>query len=140
EDHFYEPFADWLKNELEECTKTIALGGNRFRDKWGTPDVIGIREPARSDIVKSPIEIVSAELKIDKSSLIVAFGQACAYKLFSHRILHRNSARFVRGRYCTPRCSLPNARSWLDSVRCDQAKHTQFEIRVRASKHEPDMF
>ncbi|HYX29332.1 MAG TPA: hypothetical protein VE863_12270 [Pyrinomonadaceae bacterium] len=85
EDQFYEPFADWLKNELEECTKTIALGGNRFRDKWGTPDVLGIREPGRSDIVKSPTEIVSAELKVDKTGLIVAFGQACAYKLFSHR-------------------------------------------------------
>ena len=48
EDQFYEPFADSLKNELEECTKTIALGGNRFRDKWGTPDVIGIREPAEA--------------------------------------------------------------------------------------------
>ncbi len=69
EGQFYQPFADWLKNELEECTKTIALGGNRFKDKWGTPDVIGIREPARSDIVKSPIEIVSAELKIDKTGL-----------------------------------------------------------------------
>ena len=74
EAQFYEPFADWLKNELEECTKTIALGGNRFKDKWGTPDVIGIREPGRSDIIKSPTEIVSAELKIDKFSLIVAFG------------------------------------------------------------------
>jgi hypothetical protein len=41
EEDFYEPFADWLVNEVEECTKAIGLGGNRFRDKWGTPDVIG---------------------------------------------------------------------------------------------------
>lgn len=95
EDRFYEPFADWLKNELEECTKTIALGGNRFKDKWGTPDVIGIREPGRSDIVKSPTEIVSAELKVDKSGLIVAFGQACAYKFVLAPFVYSDSARLL---------------------------------------------
>lgn len=49
EEDFYQPFADWLVNEMEECTKAIVLGGNRFRDKWGTPDVIGKRESKRSD-------------------------------------------------------------------------------------------
>ncbi len=44
EDDFYAPFADWLETGLEECTKAIAVGGNRFRDKWGTPDVVGIRD------------------------------------------------------------------------------------------------
>src|SRR5688572_8551278 len=39
EEDFYAPFAEWIKNELEECTKAIAFGGNRFRDRWGTPDV-----------------------------------------------------------------------------------------------------
>ena len=39
---FYEPFADFLVNDLEECTKAIALGGNRFGGKWGTQDVFGI--------------------------------------------------------------------------------------------------
>jgi hypothetical protein len=82
---FYQPFADWLVNDLEECTKAIALGGNRFRDKWGTPDVIGIREPRKSDIIKPATEIVAAELKTDMGNLITAFGQACSYKLFSHK-------------------------------------------------------
>jgi hypothetical protein len=86
EEDFYEPFADWLVNETEECTKAIALGGNRFRDKWGTPDVIGKRESKRSDIIQAPVEIVSAEIKPDSSQLVVAFGQACAYCLFSHKV------------------------------------------------------
>src|SRR5712692_3322525 len=73
EEQFYEPFGDWLVNELEECTKAIAVGGNTFKDKWGTPDVIGIREPKKSDIVKFPTEIVSAEVKIDTAGLITAF-------------------------------------------------------------------
>jgi len=35
EEDFYPPFAEWLINEVEECTKAIALGGNKFKDKWG---------------------------------------------------------------------------------------------------------
>ncbi|GAH76754.1 unnamed protein product, partial [marine sediment metagenome] len=34
EEQFYKPFADWLVNELEECTKAMPLGGNKFKDKW----------------------------------------------------------------------------------------------------------
>jgi hypothetical protein len=86
EEDFYEPFADWLVNEMEECTKAIVLGGNRFRDKWGTPDVIGKRESKRSDIIQAPVEIVSAEIKPDVYQLVTAFGQACAYCLFSHKV------------------------------------------------------
>jgi len=85
EEDFYKPFAEWLVNDVEECTKAIALGGNRFRDKWGTPDVIGKRESKRSDIIQAPIEIVSAEIKPDVNQLVTAFGQACAYCLFSHK-------------------------------------------------------
>ncbi len=85
EEDFYQPFADWLVNEVEECTKAIPLGGNRFRDKWGTPDVIGKRESKRSDIIQVPVEIVSAEIKPDVSQLVTAFGQACDYCLFSHK-------------------------------------------------------
>jgi hypothetical protein len=140
EEHFYKPFAEWLMNELEECTKAISLGGNRFKDKWGTPDVIGVRAPRPSDIVKPPIEIVSAEMKIDRAGLIVAFGQACAYKLFSHRSY----------------IVVPSASQEEDIARLDVLCRTlgvglilfdagnpsapEFEIRVRAARHEPDMF
>ena len=70
EEGFYQPVADWLVNELEECNKAIPLGGNRFKEKWGAPDVIGIREPRKSDIIKPPTEIVSVEIKIDTGNLI----------------------------------------------------------------------
>jgi len=82
---FYKSFADYLQNDLEECTNAIPLGGNKFRDKWGTPDVIGKRESKRSDIIQAPVEIVSAEIKTDAVQLITAFGQACSYRLFSHK-------------------------------------------------------
>jgi hypothetical protein len=49
------------------------FGGSIFRDKWGTPDVVGIREPKRGDIVKFRTEIVSAEVKVESAGLITAF-------------------------------------------------------------------
>ncbi|MBI3271619.1 MAG: hypothetical protein HYZ53_21695 [Planctomycetes bacterium] len=56
EEDFYSSFADWLVNDLEDCTKAIPLGGNRFRDRWGTPDVVGKRESKKSDILQAPGE------------------------------------------------------------------------------------
>jgi hypothetical protein len=140
EENFYEPFANWLVNDLEECTEAIPLGGSRFRDKWGTPDVIGKREPRRSDIVKALTEIVSAEIKTDTKDLITAFGQACSYKLFSHKSY-----------IVIPTNSLEDDISKLDAL-ClifgiglvlfdnSNPNDPKFEIRVRPLKHEPDMF
>lgn len=140
EEAFYKPFADWLVNELEECTKAIPVGGNQFKDKWGTPDVIGVREPKKSDIIKFPTEIVTAEVKLESSGLITAFGQACAYRLFSHKsyiVVPSESQEDDLARLDTLSrifgigLILFDAKSPLEP---------QFEIRVRATKHEPDMF
>lgn len=140
EENFYKPFADWLVNELEECTKAIPLGGNKFKDKWGTPDVIGKRESFRSDIVQAPTEIISAEIKSDTKDLITAFGQACSYKIFSHKSY-----------LVVPKSSVQDDISKLDAL-ClifgiglvlfdnKNAEDPRFEIRVRPIKHEPDMF
>ena len=140
EEDFYPAFARWLEEESEECNKAIPLGGNKFREKWGTPDVIGKREPLRSDIIKTAIEIVSAEIKADTRDLITAFGQACSYKLFSDKSY-----------IVIPKVSPQEDISKLDAlclifgiglVLFDNAKveDPQFEIRVRPRKHEPDMF
>ena len=140
EEDFYEPFADWLVNELEECTKAIALGGNRFRDKWGTPDVIGKREPRRSDIVKAPTEIVSAEIKVDTRDLITAFGQACSYKLFSHKsyiVIPKNSSQDDISKLDALCLIFGIGLVLFDN---SNPNDPQFEIRVRPLRHEPDMF
>ncbi len=139
EEHFYKQFAEWIVNELEECTKAISLGGKKFGDKWGTPDVIGVREPRKSDIIKPPTEIIAAEIKTDSQALIVAFGQACSYKLFSHRSY-----------IVIPDDALVEDLARLDALARifgiglilfdKKEKEPEFEIRVRASRHEPDMF
>ena len=137
---FYEPFAQYLVSELEECTAAVALGGNRFGGKWGTPDVFGIFKSRESDIVKSPLEVVSVEIKLDVGQLITAFGQACAYKLFSHRSY-----------LVVPREAPPEDIDRLDAlclifgiglILYDATKPADpsFQIRVRAAKHEPDSF
>ncbi len=137
---FYEPFADYLVNDLEECTKAIALGGNRFGGKWGTPDVFGIFRSRESDIVKTPLEVIAAEVKTDTLQLITAFGQSCAYKLFAHRSY-----------LVVPRDAQPEDIGRLDSLctifgiglilfDATQPDKPGFQIRVRAAKHEPDAF
>ena len=140
EEQFYEPFTEWLVKELEECTKAISVGGNLFKDKWGTPDVVGVREPKKSDIVKRPTEIVSAEVKIDSAGLITAFGEACVYRLFSHKSY-----------IVVPVASPEDDISRLDALArifgiglilfdATDPEDPKFEIRVRAAKLDPDMF
>lgn len=140
ESEFYEPFAHWLVNDLEECTKAIPLGGNKFKDKWGTPDIIGILKPRDSDIIKLPTEIVAAEIKADAGNLITAFGQACAYKSFCHKsyiVVPKDSPKEDLDRL-DALCSIFGIGLILfDS---SNPKTPEFDIMVRATKHEPDMF
>lgn len=140
EEDFYEPFADWLVNDVEECTKAIALGGSRFRDKWGTPDVIGKRESKRSDIIQAPVEIVSAEVKPDTTQLVTAFGQACAYCLFSHKsyLVVSNEAPDDEIARLDALCQVFG----IGLVLFDPAdpKDPKFVIRARARQQQPDLF
>ena len=86
EEDFYEPFANWLKSDLGECSEAIALGASYLGKKWGTPDVSGIYKPSIKDIIKFQPEIISAEIKINPADPITAFGQAVAYRLFSSKV------------------------------------------------------
>jgi len=140
EEDFYKPFADWLVNAVEECTRAIPLGGNRFRDKWGTPDVIGKRESRMSDIVKMPTEIISAEIKTDSKNLITAFGQACSYKLFSHKsyiVVPKDSGQEDLSRLDALCLIFGIGLVLFDN---QNPEEPGFDIRVRPLKHEPDMF
>jgi hypothetical protein len=140
EEDFYESFADWLVNDVEECTKAISLGGNRFRDKWGTPDVIGKRESKRSDIIQAPVEIVSAEVKTDTVQLVTAFGQACAYCLFSHKsylVVSRKAPDDEIARLDALCQVFGIGLILFDS---ENPKDPQFEIRCRARYQQPDLF
>ncbi len=85
ESDFYDSFAAWLIDGAEEANEAEALGGSILKGKWGTPDVIGVLKPRADDILKFQPQIVSAEIKIDPNQPVIAFGQAIAYRLFSHK-------------------------------------------------------
>lgn len=84
EQDFYASFAEWLE-ENDEATVAAPLGGSSLGGKWGTPDVIGVLKPRAQDIFKFEPQIVTAEIKSVPTQPVVAFGQAVAYRLFSHR-------------------------------------------------------
>jgi len=139
ETDFYESFAEWLKNDLDEATDAIALGGSGLRNKWGTPDVIGTFKPLPSNRVKFDLEIISAEIKISSSESITAFGQATAYRLFSHKVylvMPTNVPEEDQGRL--------EALALLFGIGFVQfdlnAEDPQYRVRVRAQRFSPDMF
>lgn len=140
ETKFYDAFAKYLRGDLQECTDAKALGGNVFGDKWGTPDVIGVERSKSSDIVKHWPVIVSAEIKTDTSGLITAFGQACAYKIFSHKtyiVVPKGSSEKDKERLESLCMIFGIGLIFFDSMNNETP---QFEIRVRPLKHEPDMY
>lgn len=140
EEVFYSPFADWLKNEAEEVTQAIPLGGNVFRDKWGTPDVIGKRESRRSDVIKGPTEIVAAEIKTDSQQLVTAYGQACAYRLFSHRsylVVPQQSNEDEIARL-DALCEISGI--GLVTFDIEDPGTPRFRVIVRPRQHQPDLF
>lgn len=84
EQDFYASFAEWLV-ENDEATVAEALGGSSLGGKWGTPDVLGVMKPRAQDIFRFEPQIIAAEIKATPSQPVVAFGQAVAYRLFSHK-------------------------------------------------------
>lgn len=140
EEDFYEAFAAYLQDDLDEATVAKPMGGAGFKDKWGTPDVVGVYRPHRSDLIPFTPEIIAAEIKIDPYQSVVAFGQAVAYRLFASKS------------YIVMPSTLSQAdQSRLDAlcllfgigfVLFDPADVTQphFQIRVRAMRFNPDTF
>lgn len=139
ESDFYKPFAEWLKSDLDEVTVVAPLGGSGLGGKWGTPDVIGAYKPLASHLVKFPMEIVSAEIKIDKATPVAAFGQAVAYRLFSHKtyvVMPTTLTEMDQSRL-EALCMLFGVGLVLFDL--DPA-NPAFSIRVRAQGFTPDMF
>jgi hypothetical protein len=139
EEEFYEPFADWIKNELDEVTIAVPVGGSGFQKKWGTPDVVGVYKPLASHRIKFDLEIVSAEIKVEASQPVVAFGQAVAYRLFSAKsyVVMPNSISPEDYGRLEALCMLYGIGLVLFEP---DPKEPAFSIRVRAQRFSPDMF
>jgi hypothetical protein len=138
EEDFYRPFADWLKNDLDEATIVEPLGGAGLKGKWGTPDVVGVYKPLASNLIRFPMEIVTGEVKIAKEP-VVAFGQAVAYRLFSAKTyiaMPKTLSEEDQSRLETL-CMLFGVGLALFKL---EPKAPDFTIRVRAQRFSPDMF
>ena len=142
EDEFYPSFARKLE-DWEECSIAMPWGGAGMGIKWGTPDVIGIRKPpVRSDALNFPTEIVAVEIKSRsrQQRLIEAFGQACAYKAFAHKVYlvvpdKPHSSEDDIGRLDSLCKIFGLGLCLFDPTN----KDTDFSIRARAHSHQPDI-
>ena len=101
--------------------------------------MVGVYKPQAANIIKFPLEIVSAEMKIDPGQPVVAFGQACAYRLFSHKtyIAMPNTMSEGDQSRLEALCMLFGVGLVLFDLSVD---HPDYSIRVRAQRITPDMF
>jgi hypothetical protein len=138
EQDFYESFAEWLV-ENDEATVAAKLGGNGLGGKWGTPDVIGVLKPRAQDIFKYEPQIVTAEIKAVPNQPVVAFGQAVAYRLFSHKsyiVVPRQTTSDDMNRL-TSLCSIHGV--GLVTFKLDK-DHPDFSVVVLPAIAAPDVF
>jgi hypothetical protein len=139
EEDFYGPFAEYLKNDLDEVTTVTSLGGSVMKTKWGTPDVVGVYKSLASDLIKFQPELVVAEIKSDPQSPVVAFGQAVSYRLFATKCYV-----VMPNKISDEDLSRLEALSMLFGIGLvvftPDPKAPDFSIRVRAQRFSPDMF
>lgn len=138
EQDFYTSFAKWLE-ENDEATVADALGGASLGGKWGTPDVIGVLKPRAQDIFKFEPQIVTAEIKAVPGQPVVAFGQAVAYRLFSHKsyIVVPNSTSSDDLNRLKSLCSIHGVGLVTFALNKDQPDYAVVVLPVNAA---PDMF
>jgi len=137
ESAFYPSLAEWMERELEGVTKAVELGGSLFPGKWGTPDVIG-KKVSVGEIFEEQMELISAEVKFDSNQLVTAFGQACAYCLFSHRsyvVVPKGAAELDR---LQSLCQVFGIGLVLFNKSC--VERPSYELKLRARRQEPDYF
>jgi hypothetical protein len=77
--------ANWLKRELQDVEQVMTPARNLFLGLCETPTVLGIAENPRGGEKAPPAGIVSAQMEVDTASVMKAFGQACAARLFARR-------------------------------------------------------
>jgi len=141
EKEFYEPFANFLRDNLNECTLVRVMGNSRLQFKWSTPDVVGYYKVKTTSRYQIPPELVAGELKADTKydQLIEAFGQAASYLLFCHK-------SYV----AVPEESNPNDLDRLENLCISfgiglllfsnkDPNQVEFKIRNRAQRHEPNI-
>ena len=139
EEVFYESFANFLTGDLDECSTAVAIGSMRGNGKWGNPDVVGINKPLPHHVIKFEPEIISAEIKVNPNDTVTAFGQAVAYRLFSHKtyLVLPSTVTEVESAKVLLLCSLYGIGLVYFIL---DPKNPAFSVTLYAQKFVPDMF
>ena len=139
EGKYYESFATYLRDSLQEVGEAVSLGGAAMRKKFGTPDVVGVYRSSKRDIVQFPEEIVAAEIKTSPGDSVTAFGQAVWYRLFSSKSYVVMPETIPTADYdrLESLCLLFGIGLVLFTLNPD---NPNYSIRVRAQRFAPDMF
>lgn len=141
EDAFYQPFAQYVEENLKECTSVKVLGGSILGRKWATPDIVGYFKVGSAESFSREPEILVGELKISNSynDFITAFGQAMAYTVYAHKVY-----------IAIPETGDPDGLDLIESL-CvlygiglllfepTDPDNPNFTLRNRAQRHEPDI-
>ena len=116
-----------------------ARDGASLGGKWRTPDLIGVLKPRAQDIFKIAPQIVTAEIKAVPGQPVVAFGQAVAYRLFSHRsyIVVPDTTTGGDMNRLTSLCSIHGVGLVTFTLDKDQPDYNVIVLREQAA---PDMF
>jgi hypothetical protein len=139
EEECYESFEEWLRNELDEVTDVVPLGGPGFRAKWGTPDSLGVYKPLASNLVKFPLEIVAGEVKVNPNEAVTAFGQAVAYRLFAAKSYIAMTATIAEDDLSRLASLFMLFRVGL-VLFSPSPKSPDYQVRVRTQRFQADMF
>ena len=59
-----EPFAERLKDDVDEVTEVASLGGGNLKSKLGTPDVVGTYKKLPGDLISCPSRLRRRRLKL----------------------------------------------------------------------------
>ena len=140
EPRLYPPVVEWIKREEKGCTAAI-LGnqGKKSGLSWWTPDVVAIlRPPDNIQGLHFSPEVISVEIKADgeHASVITGFGQACAYKVFSHKSYFVVPESAIKEERLLPLCDIFGI--WLIRFR-ESSQGPVFTGYSRARSHQPSI-
>ena len=136
----YSHVVEWIREEEKGCKAAeLADKGKKAGGKWWTPDVVAVLRP--DDYIQnlhfSP-EVISVEIKAgsDVESVITGFGQACAYKVFSHKSYFVASVEAKKEERLLPLCDIFGIGLILFEGTPENPKFSSYS---RAKSHQPSI-
>ena len=140
ERRLYSEVAAFIKKAEKGCDcEVLGDKGKKKGLRMWTPDVVAILRPP--DNIKSlnfSPEVISVEVKADGEvpSVIAGFGQACAYKVFSHKSYFVAPESAMKEERLLPLCDIFGIGLILFEETPDGPV---FSVHSRAKSHQPSM-